>query len=61
MPSSKVSLTGRLPDGVNGRFWGRCNLPLMRLGFPLAALPTGYGKAVDPVDGYATGVRSVGC
>ncbi len=44
---------------VNGRFWGSLQLAIdAGVDFPWLLYQLATGKAVDPVDGYATGVRS---
>ena len=53
------------PDGkpylmeVNGRFWGSLQLAIdAGVDFPWLLYQLAMGRAVDPVDGYRTGVRS---
>ena len=44
---------------VNGRFWGSLQLAVdAGVDFPWLLYQMATGEAVDPVDGYATGVRS---
>jgi len=44
---------------VNGRFWGSLQLAIdAGVDFPWLLYQLATGRAVDPVDGYATGVRS---
>ena len=44
---------------VNGRFWGSLQLAIdAGVDFPWLLYQLAMGRAVDPVDGYRTGVRS---
>jgi len=60
MVEFKVSAEGKpyLME-VNGRFWGSLQLAIdAGVDFPWLLYQMATGEAVDPVDGYATGVRS---
>jgi len=63
MAEFKVSADGTpyLMESTDGS-GGRCNLPLdAGVDFPWLLYQLATGRAVDPVDGYATGSGPVGC